>query len=455
MTGPATRALRRLTGRGAVPRTVPGRIRGWTAAGLVAVIALVAAVSTGLEAARQGIRLVGEDAGPQVVHTGHLYFALSDMDTQLAGVLLIGREHDLGVGRDRSAALYRDRRSEAHRTLLQAFEIAGTDTASRRTVQEILDCLGTYEQLASRALLLDDQAAHRAGPPPEEVLDVYRQATDLMRLDILPKAYNLTLETARGARGVKAPARAHVLRSRITVGVASVLLLAVLAGLQIYLTRRFRRLINPALALATALTLVLAGWALLVLGSSSAHLHDAKEEGFDPTLTFTRARAISNTAAADQTRFLLDPERAATYSQVYLDTSQSIAYREAGSLTDYHRGLASQPTELGFLGGIPRHAEVLVRYRAFQQQDEVMRGLVREGRDREAVILRTGLMSELFTAYDLELSKLIANRNADFEREVDAGAAALDGWNRGLPAAGLVLAVLIVVGVRPRLAEYR
>jgi len=441
--------------RRAVPRTVPGILRGWTAAALVAVIALFAAVSTGLEDAREGVRLVGEDAGPQVVHTGHLYFALSDMDVQLAGALLIGAEHELGTGRAKALERYRERRREAHRTLLQAYEIAGADPASRRTVRDILDGLGRYEQLASRALLLNDQSAHPAGPPPRKVLEDYRNAADLMRRDVLPKAYNLTLENASIVRRAYLDERSHVLRSRIAVGVTSLVLLGVLAGLQIHLAYRFRRLVNPALAGATLLTVVLTGWALFVLGSTSSHLRTAKEEGFDATLAFTRARAISNTAAGDQTRFLLDPERADTYGQVYFDTSQTIAYQEAGNLGEYYRRLAEAPPELGFLGGVPQHADVLVRYRAFQRHDERMRELVREGRLREAVALRTGPMTETFSAYDQELSQLVADRNADFEREVAAAAAALGGWNRGLPAAGTVLALLIVLGVWPRIAEYR
>ncbi len=451
----AFRTLRHAAGRPSLPRTVPGHLRGWAAAALVAVIALVAAVSTGLEDARQGVRLVGEDAGPQVVHTGHLYFALSDMDAQLAGVLLIGAEHGLGAGRELALERFRERRGEAHRALLQAYEIAGTDQASRRTVRDVLNGLGRYEQLSARALLLNDQSGHPAGPPPQNVLGVYRRATDLMRQDILPKAYNLTLENASVVRRAYVDERSHVLRSRVAVGVTSLVLLGVLAGLQVYLAYRFRRLLNPALAGATALTLVLGGWALIMLSSTSAHLRTAKEEGFDPTLAFTRARAISNTAAADQTRYLLDPRRADTYAQVYFDTSQAIAYRESGNLPDYYRRLAEAPPELGFLGGGPEQAEVLGRYRAFQEQDERMRGLVRGGREREAIALRTGLMTETFTAYDQELNRLVAARNADFEREVAAGAAALDGWNRGLPAAGVVLAALIVLGVWPRLAEYR
>ena len=38
-------------------------------------------------------------------------------------------------------------------------------------------------------------------------------------------------------------------------------------------------------------------------------------------LSLSRARAISDNANADESRYLLDPGRADTYEQVYLDKS--------------------------------------------------------------------------------------------------------------------------------------
>ena len=128
-------------GRRAVPRTMPARIRALALAAALAVAALFVAVSVGLGDARDGLQVIGHDAGPQVVATSDLYFALSDMDAQLADVLLSGRENGLGPGRDSALKLYDQRRGEADRAVLQTFDIAGQDPVGQRTVQSVLDDL--------------------------------------------------------------------------------------------------------------------------------------------------------------------------------------------------------------------------------------------------------------------------------------------------------------------------
>ncbi len=134
-----------------------------------------------------------------MVATGDLYFALSDMDAQLAAVLLMGREN-LGAGRTKALAVYGQRRSEAHRALLQGSNLARNDPAEQQTARSILDALGRYEQLAGQALQLDQRQSHAAGPPSPEVGALYRQAADIMKLDVLPKAYNLTLDNGTTVR---------------------------------------------------------------------------------------------------------------------------------------------------------------------------------------------------------------------------------------------------------------
>ncbi|GAA3196495.1 hypothetical protein [Actinocorallia longicatena] len=444
----ATR-VREVARRRVVTRTVPARLRIGAVLAAVAVLALFLAVRSGLGNGRDGLRVVGHDAGPQVVHTGDLYYALSDMDGQLASALLGG---DDPAGREAYLHLYDQRRGEADRAVLEAFDIAGKDPAGRLTVQSVLDGLGRYERLASRALVLDEQSKHPPGVAPKQVLELYRQATDLMRLDLLPKAYNLTLESAAIVRETYAAERSNVTRARIAVGVTGVALLGVLVALQLYLTRRFRRIVNPALALTTVLALALTVTAELALGSAASHLREAKIDGFDSTLAYTRARAISNSAAGDQTRYLLDPERADTYEQVYLDKLQAIAFYDVGSLPKYAQNLAAADPKLGFLGGGPSVA--LDRFRDVEKSDTELRRLA--PRDRAAAVrFRTVNAAPAFAIYDDELGKLISQRNAVFRREIRKGDDALDGWHRGLPVTAAVLIVLIALGVRPRLAEFR
>ena len=50
-------------------------------------------------------------------------------------------------------------------------------------------------------MLLDEQAAATPrAPAAERSSTIYRQATDLMKLDLLPKAYNLTLDNGATVR---------------------------------------------------------------------------------------------------------------------------------------------------------------------------------------------------------------------------------------------------------------
>ena len=111
--------------------------------------------------ARDGLRVIGHDAGPQVLATGDLYFALSDMDSQVASILLTGREGSPGAGQQELARYSQDR-AVADRAALQAAELSVGDPADQAAVRSILDGLGRYERLAGQAIVLDEQAHHLA-----------------------------------------------------------------------------------------------------------------------------------------------------------------------------------------------------------------------------------------------------------------------------------------------------
>ncbi|HEX2313342.1 MAG TPA: hypothetical protein VHJ17_06395, partial [Thermomonospora sp.] len=459
-------------------RTVPARVRALTLAAVLAVGVLFGVADWAIGNARDGVDVIGHDAGPQVVATSDLFFALNDMDAQVAGVLLIGREHGLGRGRDASLRLYEQRRTEANQALLQAAQLAGDDVTEQRTVRAVLDGLGRYERLTSQAMQLDQQRAHAPGPPSPEVLALYRQATDLMKLELLPQAYNLTLESGSIVRRTYETKHSSLRDGRLWVLAAGVLLVGALLAVQIYLTRRFRRLVNPALALATVGAVALLAATAGLLGLQAAELETAKEDGFDSVLALSRARAISNSAYADEARFLLDPARADTYEQVYFDKSQAILYLDAErakSLRDYHANLPAAVRQfrpaggapvpwLGFFGDAARRArpgspeaarvaEVLAGYQAFQDKDRRIRALAAAGQPGEA--LTRHLEGREFERYDRALVNLARQHHDTFDGAIADADDGLQGWTVLLPGASAALVVLILVGVRPRLAEYR
>ncbi|WP_242614114.1 hypothetical protein [Actinomadura roseirufa] len=454
--------------RRALPRTVAGRVRAFTALIVVVLVALLAVVWVAVANARHGVRVIGHDAGPQVVATGDLYFQLTDMDAQLANALLVG---GTGSGRDAALARFDEDRRKAGDALLKASKLADESTENQ-TARQLLEALGKYERLAGQALLLDQRSGHAPGPPGDEVLRLYREATTLMKLDLQPKAYNLTLDNGTLVRHTYEEQRSAVLTGRTWTIVTGAVLLVALAGLQLFLAVRFRRLLNPALALATLGTLVLLVAATTMLSGQAGHLRTAKQDGFDSLLALSRTRAISNSANADETRFLLDPGRADAYEQVYLSKSQTVLYLQAHNLADYNQKIQGdlefrpgRPVPfLGFLGteaersSRPDQVEalrkVLGEYRRFQAGDRRLRDLVNGGRRSQAVAARSGT-AEDFTRYDQALQSLIGIHQAAFDRAVDDGDGGTSGWYAVVPVAGVVLALLVLAGVRPRLAEYR
>jgi hypothetical protein len=460
-------------------RTTPGRIRALAAVVVLAIAGFYVVANIAVGNARDGLRVIGHDAGPQVLATGDLYFALSDMDSQVADILLAGGGPLAGAA-PQALSRYKQDRATADRAALQAAELSAGDPTDQATVRSVLDGLGQYERLATQAMLLDQQANRPAGPPTATVIAVYRQATDLMKLQLLPQAYNLTLAGGATVREAYEAKRSAASSGRVWVALTGLAVLVALAGLQIYLVARFRRRVNFALALATAGLIVLGVSSLRLLSGEATQLQFAKADGFDSILTMSRAQAISNSMHADEIRFLLDPGRTDTYSLDYLDKSQTILYVASGNLGAYYAGLgvamrayqASSPsvTFLGFYGAEarahpgPALTAVLTRFQQVQADDQRIRQLARAGHGRQAIAVLTGQTagssSYDFDRYDQAIVSLIGLRRQTFDQAIrtgdhDLGRSILGSWAGLLPLAALGLAILVIVGVRPRLAEYR
>ncbi|MFC4912508.1 hypothetical protein [Actinomadura gamaensis] len=466
--------------RGRWLKTVPGRIRGWTVLALLAVAVLALTLAFSVRDARQGVQTIGHDAGPQVVATGNLYFALSDMDAQVADILLIGRDTSLGIGRDESMRRYEQARSAAGGAAVQAAQLAGKDQDRRQTVQEVIDGLGQYQRLVGKALTLNEQAQHAPGELPQPVVDTYRQASDLMKLELLPKAYNLTLDSGATVRQSYQEKRTSVLDGRYWVLAAGLVALLVLVGGQLAMAREFRRLLNPGLALATVATVALVAVGVGLLNAQAGHLLRAKRDGFDSVLTMSRARAISHSAFADESRYLLDPGRADTYEQNYLDKVSAILWvdpagKPANLKTYYdlagNAAMTYRPDNrsafLGLLGDEARQvrkgtesnalARVLRAYATVLNNDKTMRQFAQSGNRNAAIGFRMGLGSSSirdFDAYDEALRSLSGTHSAAFDRAIRDADGGLSGWKVVPPAAAVVIAALVLVGVRPRLAEF-
>ncbi len=435
-------------------------------------------LSNSAASGRQNVTDIGHVAAPRVATSADLAFALSDMDTQLANLLLAGNSPEFASNYQQARDLYDQRRQQVNSDLQLIAGVSGSDPSALEAVRSILDQLGRYQASASAAALLNSTEGNPAGEPSKTVLDLYQPATALMN-EILVTVHNLTTAEHEDLKRAHAAHHAALLSARMWVAILGGALLVVLVGLQVYLRVRFRRLLNPALAVATLVagaTLV-GGWVML---SAEAEQSTTAEREFDAIIALSEARAISHDANTNQSRYLVDPANANAYVTAFYERAQSVAnfpdadesrYSDlvAQAVKDYQDNtgelgfggyLGDTLKEIGARGERDAVRQVLTAYQAYQQDHDELRNLATRGDRHKAIALKLGTSSGQatydFGQYDAALLAVINARQAAFDSAIRAGETGLNGWTDLIPTSGVVVvAVLVLIGVRPRLVEYR
>ena len=417
-----------------------------------------------------------------------LYRALSDMDARLAQALLVGGRKDLGVTRQQSTAAYDQLRAEAAQHLQGIASAAGTDTAMQQAVRVILGDLGRYEALAAEALLLSSGPNAPQGQLPAAAIDRHREATDLMHTALLPTVDDLvSVNTWTATRHLWDVIDTQEAALLVSVAIPALLLLL---GLQVALALRTRRVFNPALVAATLVLMAAAGAA--VAPGLRAHVYLGAEEELEAVDRLRQAQAVSYDARADQWRYLLDPGRATRYEEAFLAKSLDVEWAgvkdtegfTAARIHEYdaalsrcrtvgvdgvdqgcsgHLRYAQSALRSDYLGErLETHASVdqtLTAYREFQRADREMRALVRDGRRADAIKSSLGAApngpNAAFDRYDRALVAAIDVNRAALRRMVAEDERAALRWMEIALGACVLAVALVVVGVRPRIAEYR
>ena len=435
---------------------------------LVTALTLLVAASAG--AARDGFDVIDQQAAPQVRTTTDLYFALSDMDARAAAALLVGTAPDLDTLRQYALTVYEERRQQADHDLA----VLGGDGS-------LLDRLGSYESLTAQAFLINVQGNDPIAGPSAAVLSLYRQATDTMH-GILADVRTLTDHENAMLNSVYTDRRASVGTIDIWVRLVGAATVVVLLVTQFVLYRRQRRRINLALLAATLLTLLLATISVNALAGAMGQLTAAKSDAFDSIVTLSEARAVSYAANADESRYLLDPQRASRYQQAFLDESQSVLTVPAASLADYEPAvfdamdayhnnqaviafggdLGTEMRNITFPGERAAAERTLAAYQSYQVDDQTLRGMVTgaEADPAATVAFDVGTTQSDpdydFAAYDEALGSLIQINQLAFDVAVHNGQSDISPWTVPLPVGGAVLVLLLAaVGIGPRIAEYR
>jgi len=408
----------------------PVRLRFWAFAVVTVAVALLAATSLIMSRVQRQVGVIGTAAAPQAANAADLYFALSDMDAQVARMVLIGDADALSGSKLDALGGYRERSLQVDAALQRSLTTA-TGLADRAIVLDLLNGLAVYRQWVWQALTAQTRA-------PADTLGYFTQATNVLHLDLLPAALRLreASETSLDrAYAAKSSTQVWGVVLAIVLGAGLIMLLI---WLQVWLARRFRRVLNPALSAATVLVVALVLGVVAVLTAQGQRLGAARDDSLTPYLALSRARATSYDAAADTSRYLISANLA-LYRQDFTRKSDSLTKGGAP-------GLAAAP-------------EVVPRWLAYQRDHERIVALAEAGRTQEAVGVLTGIRrgdaAFDFSFYDAAVDEIATARRQAFEVSMRDTERLLTGWTV-IPAVLLGLVILLVpLGVRRRLGEYR
>lgn len=432
-------------------RSIPFRLGAWSAVLTTCIALLLAVAAASVTATRAGAATVASRSA-EASTAANLYFALADLDAQAARLVLLGGGVPPGAttaqyGADQLSALgaFNSRTAQID-TYLAQLAAGGrqNDPNDVAAVAALAQNIDVYQQIAAAAVAMDDSADQNAGAPAGRPLTgavgYYSRATGIMQGQILPAAHALSQEKAAElANAAGSAADAGNLGGAATAAAG---LLATAAALLMH--RRtavwFRRLLNVGLAVAALSCLALgAGGALALTGSAAQN--SAAGSRFAGYLAVVQVQTDSYNADGAAVRFLVLP---------------GIGAQATESLT------AQVGTELAGLGDDPAAQQAVARWSRVAGPGGDIPGVIADfghGDVIGALALDTGIKRGNedfdFSYYNLALDQLAQQRLDAFQAASAADSADLADW----PWLPWVLAAAafagLVLGVRPRFAEYR
>ena len=427
MTGASHAALTVARSRLAIHRelaTTPGRLR--LAAALLAIGATVFGVVAvhAADTRRQAVRDVARTE-PLLVSAIDLSAALSD--AQATAAFGIAGVPDVAAAVQRASA--------------DAAQLAAavTPSAGGPPVRRIVRTLPDYARLIAEA-----RANTREGHPVG--LAYLRRSSRRMRETLLPSAQALY---AIEAKDLSAHYGAGAARWTVLgVVLTGCVLLALLAGTQVYIARATRRIVNRRLALASALLLALAVWILAAFAMQADRLTSARRTGSEPVQLLQAARNLVSRAQAGESVALAargGSETAGTRGAGGIaveDPLEPIGSDRAGSARG-SRGLLDRAAAAS---GRTRAIDEV--YAAYRDYLKVRRAPMNVRRARRAT---EGAAATL----DRALHREAEIAQARFDHAVSHADSALRGLAVGIPLVTILCAVFALLGVHQRLREYR
>ncbi|WP_194896168.1 hypothetical protein [Catenulispora pinisilvae] len=476
-------------------RTTPNILRA--AAAVLGVVAVLAAVvlTNSASGARSKISSVGSTDAPSVQATNDFLFKLQDMDAQLVNALLVNGDPGVHVPRAKSEALYDQDRQDANADLESATVALAGNTSAFNQLHDVTDTFGQYQEQATRTLADDERiGGDAAGQAPDSILADYTRDNGILfgadgESGLMAAAKSLE-QTSKEAINTSASSVTSSLSTLVAEFlIFGALLVAALVAIQVFLVRRFHRVLSPALIGATVVALIVMLGGTAGTLNTSQDFHTAKANAFDSVLALGEANALSAGINSDESRWLLvhkEPSQADQFTISFLAGEQAVAGQpDAAGLTTYAAALkdeaaARTPDNLDQTAldanssfgeefhniTFPGEAEAALAafnaYDTYIQDDAQLRAMplnssagLRQAIDFDTNADTPGSSDQTFNAYSTALGAVTAINESHFQTAMPAAKNRMGVWTWLPYLLAALLIGLTVLGLRPRLTEYR
>ena len=423
---------------------------------------LLIATISGVQGARHAIKTVGKDSAPSIISAQRIQDSLADMDANAANEFLVQ------AGQNPEAVQsYEGRRQKVNRMIL--------DAAKNITYDEEDQIILTLQvKLGEYLTKIQQVRDFHARNDKNGVLVHYREAAELIDNTLLPAAARLNEVNRRALDRTYGDEQFASARSLFLIVISSLLLIGVLVAIQLFLSNRMRRTLNPMLLAATAIAILFLGYTARAFLSASHNLKVAKEDALESIQDLRKARSIAYSANGDESRYLLDSTFAAKHQQSYFkkvaqlatlsqsQTFQSVAASFAQSNVTEVNGftgfLADELKNITFEGERAAAMNTLSKFGQYVAIDQKIRQLQQSGQYQQAIALCVGNNpGESNWAFDQFLQAnqdtIDINQNA-LNEAIKQGFKDVDGFEVVAPVVAVAIAILTFFGLQPRLKEY-
>jgi hypothetical protein len=400
----------------------------------------VAAGAAGIGAVRERAALVDDVAaanGPLVLAAQDLYRALSDADATIASAFLLGGAEPAAL-----RTRYQEDLAAASDALVRLAGGARAEAAAAPT-RQIAANLPVYTGLVETA-----RSLNRQGLPLGAAY--LREASALMRDALLPAAQELYRAVSEQLAAARDSASA-------APWLALPLALIALIGLvvvQVYLGRRTNRVFNVGLVAATAAALVAVIWLGVAWAGAAGHLTASRREGSAQVDLFAQARIAALQARGDESLTLVARGAGAAFEKRFIETMNALA-GEDGESGLLGRARAQATSDAGRAAVDAAIADV----KQWRDLHKRIRELDDSGRYPEAVKLAIGTdeasAGGVFNRLDQDLANGLTRGGSSFAREVRGAGDAFNGVAGGLGVLTALVLAGVLIGMAPRVLEYR